>query len=131
MLRVAAIEAEASDFLLRAVCEIAAAAIEASVVLSAMPADADALALLPGRDAGAELGDDARDFVAGGTGIDHAGPQSVLDEVVAEADTAGLHADADLAGAGLGDFALLEFEVRAGFRDDGDFHFWHLVIFLF
>jgi hypothetical protein len=46
--------------------------------------------------------------------------------MVAEADCAGLYADADLAGAWLRDFAFLELEVCAGFRDYGDFHFWHL-----
>jgi len=46
--------------------------------------------------------------------------------VVAPADAAGLHANAGLAGAGLGDFAFLELEISAGLRDNGDFHFWHL-----
>src|SRR6266481_8986392 len=46
VLRVAAVKIETGDFLLRAVGKIAPAAVEASVVLSAVPADADALALL-------------------------------------------------------------------------------------
>src|SRR6266481_7338439 len=66
---VAAVKIETGDFLLRAVGKIAAAAVEASVVLAAVPADADALALLPGSDAGAELGDDAGNFMAGRKGI--------------------------------------------------------------
>jgi len=48
--------------------------------------------------------------------------------VVGKANTAGLHADADLSWAGLRDFAFLEFEVGAGFGDNGDFHFWHFAI---
>jgi len=44
---------------------------------------------------------------------------------------ASLHADSDLAETRLGDFAFLEFEVGAGFGDDGDFHFWHRAISLF
>src|SRR4029077_8144684 len=118
----------AGDFLLRAVGKIAAPAVEARVVLSAVPADADALALLPIGDARTEVGNDAGDFVAGRTRVGQAGPVPVFDQTVAEADAAGLHVDADLAGAGLRDFALLEFEGGAGFGDHGDFHFWHLVI---
>jgi hypothetical protein len=45
--------------------------------------------------------------------------------MVATTDCAGLYADADLAGDGLGDLALLEFEICAGLGDDGDFHFRH------
>src|SRR5258708_37240146 len=47
--------------------------------------------------------------------------------MVATTDCAGLYADADLAGDGLGDLALLEFEICAGLGDDGDFHFRHLL----
>jgi hypothetical protein len=46
-----------------------------------------------------------------------------LDQVVAEAYSAGLHADTDLAGGALGDFALMEFKISAGFRNDSDFIF--------
>src|SRR5713226_5791858 len=130
VLLVATIETEAGDFLLSAIAEIAAPAVEAGAVVSAVPAHADALALLPTGDAGAEFGDDAGNFVAGGTRVGQAGPEPVSYKGVAEADAAGLHADADLAGAGLGDFALLELEVCAGLGGNGDFHFRHLVMSL-
>jgi hypothetical protein len=45
--------------------------------------------------------------------------------MVAEADDAGLHANTDAAGRWLGNFALLEFEVSAGFGDESDIHFGH------
>jgi hypothetical protein len=122
---VATVEMKAGDFLLGAIREIAAAAKKAGVVLPAVPADSYALTLLPIGDSRAELGDYTGNFVAGTARVGQTGPESVLDEVVAEANAAGLHADADLTWAGLGDFAFLEFEVRAGFGDDGDFHFWH------
>jgi hypothetical protein len=94
--------------------------------LPAVPAYADALALLPRCDAGAEFGDDAGNFVAGSAWVSQAGKEPVFDQMVTEADCAGLHADADLAGPGLRDLALLEFEVCAGLGDYGDFHFRHL-----
>jgi hypothetical protein len=117
---------KAGDFLLGAIGEITAPAEKAGVVLPAVPADSYALALLPRGDAWADLSDYSGYFVAGTARIRQAGPEAIFDELVAEANAAGLHADADLAWSGLRDFAFLEFEVRAGFGDDGDFHFWHL-----
>ncbi len=64
MFRVAAVKIKAGDFLLRAIAEIAAAAGQARAIVAAMPADADALALLPVGDAGTEVGNDAGHFVA-------------------------------------------------------------------
>jgi hypothetical protein len=74
VLGVAAVIAEAGNFLLRAIGEITATAEEAGAVVSAMPADADALALLPVSDAGSEFGDDSGNFVAGGARVRYAGP---------------------------------------------------------
>ena len=125
VLSVATVVVDASDFKVHAVAEIAAAAGEAGVVLPAVPPYADALTLFPGSNTGTELGDYAGNFVAGRARVGQAWPKPVLDQDVAEANTAGLHADADLAWAGLGNFAFLDFEIRAGFGNNGDFHFWH------
>src|SRR5215472_7780548 len=87
---VAAVIADAGDFFVHAGNEIAAAALQASSVVAAVPADADALTLVPIRDAGADFIDDAGNFVAGRAWISDAGKQAVFDDMVAEADTARL-----------------------------------------
>jgi len=104
---IAAVVGDATDFLVDTIDEIAAAAWQAGSVMAAVPADADALALLPNGDARADFIDNAGDFVAGRTRIGYAGPEAVLDEVVAEADAARLHADADLSCGRLGNVAFL------------------------
>jgi hypothetical protein len=65
----AAVVGETSDVAAFAIGEISGAAGGASVVLSAMPAYADAIAFRPGGDTGADLVDDAGDFVAGNARI--------------------------------------------------------------
>ena len=71
---VAAVIADAGNFHVYAIAKIAAAAVEAGIVMAAVPADADALALLPLGDIGAEFIDDARDFVSWNARILNAGP---------------------------------------------------------
>src|SRR5258706_6526829 len=93
VLGVAAVVVDASDFKLHAVAEIAAAAVEAGIVLPAVPAHADALTLLPRGDTWAELGDYAGDFVAGRTRGGQARPQPGLDQYVAGANNPGLQPD--------------------------------------
>ena len=121
-LLIAAVVRDAGDFEIAAIAKVAAAALEAGVVLSAMPADANALALLPGCDAGAELVDETGNFVAGNARIFEPGPEAFLGEDVTMADATGLDFDTDLIGAGRGDFAFDNLEVGAGFGDLGDFH---------
>ena len=89
--------------------------------MAAVPADADALAFLPSGDACADFVNDAGDFVSGGAGVGHAGPKAVFDEMVAEANAAGLDADADMSQGRLRDFALLQLEIGTGLGDYGDF----------
>ena len=125
VLGIAAVEAEAGDFFVGAIDEVAAAALQAGSVMAAVPADAYALTFLPSRDAGTDFINDAGDFVAGRARIGYAGPEAVFDEMVAKANAAGLHADADVSRGRLGDFAFLQFEVGAGLGDYGDFHFGH------
>jgi hypothetical protein len=62
---VAAVVTKAGDLHLSAIAEITPAAVKAGVVVSTVPPDADALTLLPGCDAGTELGYNSGNFVAG------------------------------------------------------------------
>src|SRR5262249_23085754 len=112
-------------FLVKAGDEIAFAARGTREVVTAMPADAHPLAFFPICYAGAELVHDAGDFMAGNTRILNAREDAVLCEVVAEANAAGLHFDADLARTGLGNIALDNFKIAAGFRNLDCFHFHH------
>jgi hypothetical protein len=125
VLGVAAIVADAGNFLVSTMDEIAAAALEAGSVVPAVPPDTDALTLFPHRDAGADFVDDASDFVAGRTRIGDTREEAVFHKVFAEADTAGLNTDADLSCRRLGNFAFLQFEIGAGLGDHSDFHLGH------
>src|SRR6266403_3399269 len=64
---IAAIEADSGNFQVAAIGEISAAAREASALLAAVPADADALAFFPTGDARTDVVDYADDFVSGGS----------------------------------------------------------------
>jgi hypothetical protein len=109
-LLVTTVVADAGDFDILAITKIAAAAFAAGVILAAVPAYADALAFLPGGDAGADFVDDAGNFVTGNAGILDSGPETFDGEGVAVTDAAGLDFDADLSGGGAGDFALDDLE---------------------
>src|SRR5258708_25863877 len=122
---IAAIEADSANFRVAAIGEISAAAREASAVLAAVPADADALAFFPAGDAGADVIDHAGDFVSGGAGILSAGPVSFFYEAVAVTDAASLHANAHVPRARIWNVALLNFEICARLGYDGDLHLWH------
>jgi hypothetical protein len=92
-----------------------------------VPAEADALAGFEEGYVRANGIDDTGDFVAGNAWKLKAGPMAFLGERVAVADSAGLNADADVAGAWLGEFFFDELERAAG---GGDLHgtafdWWH------
>jgi len=127
---VATVIADAGDFFVNASNEVAAAASRTSSVVAAVPADADALAFFPNGDAGPDFVDDAGNFVARRTRISDAREEAVFDQMVAEADAAGLHADADISRGRLRDFALLQLEIGTGLGDYGDFHLGHGVVSL-
>ena len=110
---IAAVVADAGDVLVFAEDEVAATTGRAVVAVAAVPAEADALAGLEERHVGADGVDDAGDFVAGDARVCDAGQEADLGERVAVADAAGLHADADVAGAGIGEFALNQFKGSA------------------
>src|SRR5262249_51735182 len=125
VLLVAAIKMNACDFFVVAGDEIALAAGRASKVMTAMPADSDALAFFPICDSGARFIDDTGHFMARNARILNAREDAVLCEVVAEANAAGLDFDANLSGAGLGDVALNDFKIAASLWNPDRFHFCH------
>jgi hypothetical protein len=85
--------------------------------VAAVPAEADALADFEDRDIGSDGIEDTGDLVAGDAGIAQARPEPHLGEHIAVADSAGLDADADVAGARLGKFALDDFKWSVGRGD--------------
>ena len=91
--------------------------------MSAMPADADALTLVPFRDVNADCLDASRDFMSRHPGILKPGPAAFLDEKIAVANAARLHFDANLPHAWLGDIALHQFPVSARLGDLRRLHF--------
>jgi hypothetical protein len=112
-------------FFVDAVNEVAAAALEASEVVSAVPTHADMLAFFPAGNAWADFVDDSGNFMAGRPRVLNPGHQAVFHHVIAETDTTGGNLDADLSLAGRGDFAFHHFEVGTRFRYYGNSHFWH------
>jgi hypothetical protein len=125
VVRVTAVVADAGEGLVFAEDEVAAAAGRALVAVASVPAETDALAGLEERDVGA---DDAGDFEAGRAWILDAGPLAFPGQRVAVTHTAGMHADAYVAGAGLGEFLFDELKRTAG---GGDLHgttfdSWHV-----
>ena len=93
--------------------------------MTAMPADADALAGLPLRDARTDGIHEPDHFMAGNAWILQARPVALLDQGIAVADTTGLDFDSHQAGARLGDFAFNKFK-RPGWPGNlGGTHLWH------
>ena len=93
--------------------------------MPAVPSNANALAFFPESDAGADVVDYPRDFVARGAGIKLSGHGGILDEMVAETNSACLHKDAHLPRTGLGNIALLNLKIATGVGHHGYLHFWH------
>src|SRR4030095_10630477 len=88
--------------------EIAAAALVALSAVPSVPADSDAVALLPGEDALADGVQDARDLVARHARVLNAGEEPLLRQHVAVADAVRLDSHPDHAGTGRRDLALDE-----------------------
>src|SRR5207244_1617333 len=89
----------------------------ALAAVSAVPADADALAGFPCADARADGIDVTDDFVTRHARIFDAGVSALFDEGVAVADAAGLDLDADLARSGIRHGTIDRFERATGFAD--------------
>src|SRR5207237_2273518 len=105
--------------------EIAAPARVAATAVPAVPADAHAVADVPAGDAGAEGVDDPRHLVSGNARILNARPVAFLGQGITVADAGGLHADAHLAGIGLGYLALHDLVRAFGAHDLGRTHLGH------
>lgn len=125
VLGVAAVVADAGDFFVHASNEVAAAALQAGSVMAAVPANSYALTFLPIRHTRSDLINGPGNFVAGRARISDAWEKAVFDDMVAEANAAGLDADADVTRGRLRDVAFLKFKVSAGLGDYSDFHFGH------
>src|SRR5262249_31093661 len=95
VLRVSAVAGEAGDRFVLPGDKIAASARIAHEAMSSVPADSDAIALLPFGDARAYVVDDAYDFMARHAGIGLPREAAILGQHVAVADSAGLDLKAD------------------------------------
>src|SRR5229473_4031796 len=109
---IAAIEGDSTNLCVLAIAKISAAAGDASAVLAAVPANADALAFFPAGNARADVVDHTGDFVSGHAGILNAREESVFCDAVAVADAASLHANAHVPGSWVGNFTFDDFKIR-------------------
>ena len=123
--RVAAVERDARDPAFGAVQEVALAARCALPAVAAVPADADALALRPRGDAGADRVDAARDLVAGHARQRELRELAAAHEHVAVAHATRLDADAHLIRSGLRNRTVDELELATRLRDLERFHRCH------
>jgi hypothetical protein len=79
-----------------------------------VPADTDALAVLPLGDTGTQFIDDARDFMSWDAGILNSGPAALFRQHVTVANTTGLDLDAHLSYTRLGNLALNDLKISSG-----------------
>ena len=112
--RVAAVVADAGNFLKPAQNEMAATARVAGETVPAVPADANSLAGLPLRDVSPDRVDASGNFVAGNTRVLQSGESGLLYDGVAVADAAGFHLDPYLGAARLRNWSLHDFKVSTG-----------------
>ena len=106
VLLVSAVIADARNFQVPAIAKISAPALATRAVMAAVPADADALSLLPLGNTVTQFVDDADDFMSGNAGILNSGPLAFLREHVTVANATGLHLDAHLSCTRLRNLAL-------------------------
>jgi hypothetical protein len=124
-LLVATIKREAGYLLVFTIDEVSRAAGGTSVVMAAVPADTDAVALLPLANAAAEFVNHAGNFVAWNAWVLQAGPVAVLHQVIAEADATGLYLNENLAGTGRRYLAFHDLKIASGLGDLNCFHIRH------
>src|SRR5580693_736216 len=93
--------------------------------MTAVPTHADAHASLPVRHVRPNGIDDAHHLMAWDTRVLYAGESAGDGEHVGMADTACLHLDAHLAGFGIGNISLDDFESGIGLGCLNDFHTRH------
>ena len=126
VLGIAAIVGDAGDLQIAAGDEIAAPARLAVAIVTAVPADADALADLPWTDFRANRIDGTGDLVAGHDREAYAGKEAVLGEHIAVADATSRHLDAHLPRSRLGNVAIDQLEGPAGAGNLDGSHLCHV-----
>jgi hypothetical protein len=109
-------------------CEIAAPALFAMKAMSAVPADANALAGFPFSDAAPDRVDPSRNFVARDAGILKSGPDAVFDQNIAVTNAARLDFHPNLSNTRLQDVAFHQLPIPAWLADLRQFHFAHGLI---
>ena len=120
---ITAIVVDPGDLAINAHREITAPALVAGKIMSAVPADADALPCLPANHAVTERIDSAGDFMTRHARILKSWPQTFLDEHIAVANAACFHFHAHLPGGRFRDVAFHQFKISTGFADLRRFHF--------
>src|ERR1700692_632666 len=93
--------------------------------MSTVPTNAYALALFPGGNGRSQFINNTCDLVPGHARILEARPLTLFGKGIAMADSAGLHANPDVAGRRRGDLALDKLEFGSGRSNLDSFHFWH------
>lgn len=90
--------------------------------MSTVPSDAHTLPSFPLSHVRTDGVDAPGNLVAGNTRIFDARPESIFDQLIAVADTAGFDLDPDLAAAGLRNGAIDDLKIATGFADLNGFH---------
>src|SRR4051812_26905656 len=116
---------DASNLLVHAKHEIATATGVAYKAMPAMPAHTHPLPWLPLDHVRADGINASGDLMAGDTRILLAGPVPFFYQCIAVTYATGFDLDTHLIACGLGDWALYEFEISAGFGDLYCFHCGH------
>ena len=91
--------------------------------MSAVPADTNAIAFFPGRDAIADGIDSSGDLMTWHSWVLKAGPETFLHQSVAMANAARFHFHTNLSGSRFWNVAFHQFKISARFADLCCFHF--------
>src|SRR5262249_28084779 len=110
--------------------EVPSPARETNTVMAAMPAHADAVAVLPRLHAGSDLVDDANHLVSGHARIRDPREPAVFRDYIAVADPTCLNANPNVARGGLRNVAFHDFKIRARLRHLNSFHLCHFRLLL-
>src|SRR6185503_13642888 len=123
VLRIATIEIEPSHLAIDTHCEVAAAARIAHEAVITMPTNTNTLAHGPCGDVVADGIDASGDFVPRHTRILESRPDTVFDQHIAVANTAGFNLHAHLSGARLRNIAFYQFPISAWSTYLSGFHY--------
>src|SRR4029077_1377251 len=130
VLRVTAVEIDAGDFALSAHREIATPAFVANEIVATVPANTNALTLLPLRHAVAGKIDNPGDLMPRHARVLNSRPKTFFDQRVAMANPARFYLHPHLSRSGLGNLALDQFKIAACLTNLRCFHFHHYLNFL-